>query len=201
MPLIVFSVNTGHATITDTRAIGMEADGGFKIRHQLKEVLPPDTHFTLKSVFINSAGAGRLELRGENKMPMMWASVDFPQLSDRIITRRDRNQYLRGVQPIPSDPPLSLRNDGEMRFPITCFPVNGKDVNSITRQANSAQGALFNARGMHVTNIPLGTIRMEEGHIECVLKPYSFAQGDYPKHTGGVRFPQIRQIQVILEYK
>ena len=206
MPLVVFSINTAFNGITDTVAQGMERDGSFRLRHYFD--MPPhdDTEYTLKHVFINVSGDGRLRGdRGENKAPSAWVDVKFPNLTDDMIISKRHARTVDASTRHGDDTAIKkgtiLDDRGQIRFPITQFPVNGNTSNNKERWSASDRGSHYEFRGTHICNIPLGRMKLEDGEIECVLTPRDRYADTFATTTRNPRRVRIRSIQVVLEYK
>jgi hypothetical protein len=206
MPLVVFTINTAVDSITGTVAEGMERDGGFTLRHQFD--MPPheDTEYTLKGCYINVSGDGRTATRGENKQATVWVDVSFPNLTDEMIISK---RHSRSIDPsdLHADS-LALKKGfvlddvGQIRFPITQFPVNGLASNDIIRQANTSTASKYEGRGTHMCDIPLGRMKLEDNEIVCKLTPRNSVGKTFTGvNVVGARLVRIRSIQVVLEYK
>jgi hypothetical protein len=211
MPLVVFSINTYYTAIADVMAQGMERDGGFTLRHQFD--IPPheDTEYTLKYVYMNITGDSRFSGRGENKQPSFWIDVKFPNLTDETIISK-RHYETIDASHIHADSIAAYRgvilNDfGQMRFPITQFPVNGTnadglDSNDSRRNANKPLAAKLEMRGMHICDIPLGKMKLEDNELLCRLTPRTIDGETFTTvNAVGGRRARIRNMQVVLEYK
>jgi hypothetical protein len=202
MPLIVFSVNTLHDTVGESQALAMEDDGTFRLTHQFVEPPPVDTEYFIKHVYINSSGQ-RGGDQGRNKEPTLWAALDFPQLTDEIVST-DNNaksaEYNGKVHSV---------DGGVLRFPVTTYPITGRknnigvDSNKPGRASADAFASFYVHRGTHVCNIPLGRMSVEDNRIDCIFRPFArlgrqLVDSD---DAGGDLWPRIRNLQVILEYK
>lgn len=216
MPLLCLSVNTG-LSLLETVAFGMERDGGFTLVHNFGADFNNDVEFTLKHVYVNVSGAGRftaLEERGENKEPTIWLDVVFPDMEEEIISSKrndDTTEYKtlsNGREIFPRSPPLKFEM-GVMRFPITCFPINGyrgttsssANSNKLGRQSNNAQGATLESRGVHICDIPLGKMKLQDNCLRIRFNPRDQLLENMIRSTGGLRKVRIRSMSVLLEYK
>jgi len=208
MPLVVFTINTGVESIVDTVALGMERDGGFTLRHEFD--MPPheDTEYTLKHFFVNVSGDGRntgLETRGENKKPTMMVDVIFPDLNRNLIVSR-RHSYSKNPTPTQADETAINRGSvnvelGQIRFPITQFPVNGGGSNVVDRNGNNTRASHYEFRGTHVCDIPLGKMKLTDNTLTCKLYPRDRSSRTFVDTIGSDRIVRIRNLQVVLEYK
>ncbi len=203
MPLLSFNVATEN-TNGSSIASGMNEDGTFTLSHSFTQALPAETEYTLKHVFILSSGIQSVGPPIRWHQPAVWCDLSFPQLNREIIAENtSRIKEFRGK-------PRAV-NSGTLRFPITTFPVTGeksKDVDSNEpRRArtlaldNFAQH--FRHQATHVCNIPLGSMRVPENKLECVIRPIArqdllAVDADEPNDEV---FPAIRAVQLILEYK
>lgn len=202
MPLIIFSVNTATRTLGEAQALGMGDDGTFRMSHRLKESPHPDTQYTLKHVFINAGGSrtGTTIVGDRNLEPCLWADFHFPQLVDGVITRTDDR-----LAQFETTTPVSV-NSGMLRFPITTYPITGEsglDSNAPGRSGTINFSQFFQHTGTHVCDIPLGSMRLEDNVIECVMRPLArFDRQLVDADTvAGDLWPRIRNMQIILEYK
>ena len=212
MPLLVFSVNTRY-DLTSTVADEMETDGGFTLSHEF--TIPPheDSIFSLKHVYINVTGDGRgtgFKDRGENKEPSYLVDTIFPDLEEDIVTSK-RNVTLirdeRTGQNTEQFPRVLKKDDpDQIRFPITCYPVNGWSTSGGTynsnrhnRNDNNSVAAHYEARGMHTCDIPLGKMRIKDNRIGVRVIPRGVNLETFNSGTGQRRV-RIRNISVILEY-
>lgn len=208
MPLISFGINTRFFSILDTKAQGMTLSGDFRLTHMFKEPPPPETEYTLKMVYISSSGEGRIKSRGENKEPTTWVDINFPQLSDQIIATYPnwRRGHFNRYEGSANNPYFSY-NSGILRFPITELPVDGVvvanralDSNLHTRNGNNSSQSHYTHKAQHIVNIPLGKMRLDENKIDVILTPFNRQDRQLLDVTNS-RFPNIRNIQLILEYK
>lgn len=202
MPLIVFSVNTLHPSVGVSQASAMEDDGTFRLVHKFDKPPPIDTEYFIKHVFINSSGQ-RSGDQGRDKEPTLWATLDFPQLTDEIVST-DSN-----ARTATFNNKTHSVNSGVLRFPVTTYPINGrKDNNDVDsnvpgRSNLDALANFYVHRGTHVCNIPLGRMIVEDNRIECIFRPIANQDKQLvdSDDAGGDLWPRIRNLQVILEYK
>ena len=203
MPLITFSLNTTYENEDDSLPLGMDPDGSFTLRHLLTHPPPPETEYTLKQVSIDGGGLAT----SRNKQPTYWVSLDFPQLDERVIARDDFKETVHSE----GGAPPHVNDRGTLRFPITIFPVDGRNTASPSiLDANTPQRYFigldasphYTHRGNHIVNVPLGKIRVDEGFITCKLTPRDInARLATESGNGDNLFCRLKQIQVILEYK
>lgn len=185
MPLIVFSINTIHAAGSP---VGIGDDGSFRLRHVFNRLPPPETIFKLKHVSFD-AGGDRQPGGARNLDTTQWVSVDFPQLTDEIVHKQSQTEVVNG----------QVNDLGILRFPLSTFVINGRlneETNERDRRGGSDEASAFTQRGNHELDINLGTFRLEEGYIDCVITPRN-PLGE-TKVVGSKA--RMRQIQVILEY-
>ena len=95
-----------------------------------------------------------------------------------------------------------------LRFPITVYPVNGKDIGSgFESNQTSRSGTTgtvqrqYEHKGTHIVNIPLGSFHLDEEVIECIVTPRDQLSRIASEPTGSDRTCRTKLIQVILEYK
>lgn len=209
MPFIQFSVNTQYLAAGSNIPEGMGVDGTFRLRHHFSHLPPPETEFTLKHISIDASGyARRTESGGggadnsSNKKPTAWVSVDFPQLTERIISSQ-----LNTVTATEENSGAKFTNNrGILRFPITTYPVTGEDdgdSNAANRFEGAARviGRKYEHKGTHNPHIKLGTFNLEEAYIDCILTPRDVDGRTAGESDGADRTCRISRIQVILEYK
>ena len=200
MPLITFSVNTTYANSNDSIPLGMDFDGSYTLTHKLTHPLPPETEYWIKQVSLDGGGLDN----SRNKTPTYWISTEFPQLNARIVSRDDFKTSVVAEGGIESH----VNDRGTLRFPITIFPVDGRNtatplnVNAANRfNENLAAGPAYTHRGCHIMNVPLGTLRVDEGFIVCKLTPRDLEGRLATESVGATRLCRLKQMQVILEYK
>lgn len=202
MPLITFSINTATPGLSDRIHLGMEVGGVFTLRHTFLKIPHPDTEYTIKQVYINSAGDGRTEVRGERNKPTVWVGIDVPHFDQDIIVS-ERDTYSRYRKSNADDntkfPDISVKNDtGLIRFPITTYPAIG-DSNKHDRAANTSESSHHEARGNHNCNIPLGKLRLKDNVLEIKITPRNYLQQTY--FDSDERITRFKGFQLILEYK
>jgi len=210
MPLLTASISTA-MDLTEPVAFGMEADGGYTLTHVFDKPMPEGTQFTLKHVYINVAGNGRAGLlsRGENKEPAIWLDVIFPNKTEPLIISKrhaERDKYASHTGTRATFPDtLVLRDRGQIRFPITCYPIDGKNgnknANRIKRQDNSSLAAHYEARGTHICDIPLGTMNLPDNTLTIRFNVWIQDLKNMVDSVGGDRFAGIRDISAVIEYK
>lgn len=210
MPLLTASISTA-MSLTDPTAFGMEADGGYTLTHVFDKPMPEGTQFTLKHVYINVAGEGRAGLlsRGENKEPAIWVDVIFPNKTEPLIISKrhaGRSNYAEYTATRATFPnTLVLRDKGQIRFPITCYPIDGKNgnrqSNRIRRNENSFLASHYEARGTHICDIPLGTMNLPDNTLTIRFNVWIQQLMNMVDSAGPQRFAGIRDISAIIEYK
>jgi hypothetical protein len=213
MPLIEFSLNTAPIATNNEFSLGMDPDGSFSLSHELRDIPPEDTQFTLKHIFVDASGSNTSSAR--RKEPVVWLGIELPQLTDEIITRDDVSKTVVSNRDF-GDKLLHVNNRGVLRFPITMYPVDGlHNTNNdgtpaandhscnVIRRQNIAQNASqhYEHRGTHTCNIPLGRIRLDDHEIMLRVTPYA-ADGEITPETtsNDDQKVRIRYMQVILEY-
>lgn len=215
MPLLTASVSTEISSIVESVALGMEADGGFTLTHVFDKPLPEGTQFTLKHVYINVSGDGRntgMIARDENKEPSIWVDVLFPNKTEPLIiskrhARREPYAEYSGLRTnFPNT--LVLRDRGQIRFPITCYPIDGlatigpsKNSNRIQRKDNTFIAAHYEARGTHVCDIPLGTMSLPDNTLTIRFNVWGSGLKNMVDAIGATRLCRLRDISVAIEYK
>ncbi len=209
MPLIQFSVNTDIAGVNRHTLLGSTGQGTFKLSHKLRKLPPPETEYVVKHVSLSASGHNTTNQR--RSLPTIWMGVEFPQLDDEIIARRDNTIVVQDLNPDGGTEvmPPHLNTRGTLRFPITTYPVDGTDTSQLGVDSNRTDrfdiltvlGRDMVHAGTHVTNIPLGRMRMEEDFLNVVLTPYDEYGRIFTQTIGGDRIGRVRHLQIILEYK
>jgi len=203
MPLLSFNVATENVDGSSI-ANGMNEDGTFTLSHTFTQTPPPETEYTLKHVFFISSGIQSEGAAIRWHQPAIWCDIAFPQLDREIVSvNSSRVKEFRGKNHVV--------NSGVIRFPVTTFPVTGEKNNDVDsnepRRArtltldNFAQH--FRHQATHICNLPLGSMRLSENRIECIIRPIArqdlqAVDADEPNNE---LFPAIRAVQLILEYK
>lgn len=200
MPLITFTVNTSYNDVNDSIPVGMEFDGSYTLSHKLTHTLPPETEYWVKQVSIDAGGLDN----SRNKTPTYWISLDFPQLNERIVARTDFKTSVVAEGDVRSH----VNDRGTLRFPITIFPVDGRNTatplnSNVCDRINDTipAGPAYSHRGCHIMNVPLGTLRVDESFIVCKLTPRDVEARLATESVGALRLCRLKQMQVILEYK
>lgn len=208
MPLLQVSINTDVQENDNHTLLGSEGDGTFRILHRMTTLPPPETEYTIKHVYLNSTIND--SRKQTNSIPMMWVGIDFPQLDDEMVARRDQIITVQDVNPDFGEIQRPHQNTrGVLRFPVTSYPVDGvwsgdgtTDSNVIRRFADISKTDIrYEQKGTHVTNIPLGRIRMEEDFLEVIITPYDDSARIFTQTEGNDRICKVQRIQIILEYK
>lgn len=197
MPLLIFTVNTSVGSFTQSIFPGQDNDGSFRLRKTLDFIPPPDTVFTLKQVSWDGGGNNG---GSSNKKPPLWISVEFPQLSDELITSQTSKTSIRSK----NDGRYYVNDYGVIRFPITAYPYGTKratqNPNVVNRQGQDEEDFHFEHKAFHHMHVPLGKFHLEEGFLDCVLTPRDLDGRTAAYAQGTNRLVRIKQIQVILEY-